>query len=177
MSPDGAVILVVDDNEDNLYTLTQRLRREGYTNIATAGDGRQALELLRARPFDLLLLDVMMPELNGYQVLEELKADDRLRAVPVIMVSAVDELDSVIRCIELGAADYLLKPFNPTLLRARVVACAREEALHDQLVEWSQTLKRGSGTKVAEVERLGRLKRFFSPYLAELIVTGGPTTS
>ncbi|HWC03675.1 MAG TPA: response regulator [Methylomirabilota bacterium] len=173
MSQDGAALLVVDDNEDNLYTLTQRLRREGYTNLASARDGRQALELLRARPFDLVLLDVMMPELNGYQVLEALKADDRLRAIPVIMISAVDELESVIRCIELGATDYLPKPFNPTLLRARIGACLEKKRLHDQLVEWSRTLEQRVRDKVTEVERLGRLKRFFSPQLAELIVAGG----
>jgi class 3 adenylate cyclase/CheY-like chemotaxis protein len=173
VSPDGPALLVVDDNEDNLYTLTQRLRREGYTNLASARDGRQALELLTARPFDLVLLDVMMPELNGYQVLEALKADDRLRSIPVIMISAVDELESVIRCIELGAADYLSKPFNPTLLRARIGACLEKKRLHDQLVEWSQTLEQRVRDKVAEVERLGRLKRFFSPHLAELIVAGG----
>ena len=172
MSPDGPALLVVDDNEDNLYTLTQRLRREGYTNVGTARDGRQALELLRARPFDLVLLDVMMPELNGYQVLEALKADERLRSIPVIMVSAVDELESVIRCIELGAADYLPKPFNPVLLRARVGACLEKKRLHDQLVEWGRTLEARVREKVAEVERLGRLKRFFSPQLAELIVAG-----
>jgi len=173
MSQDAAAILVVDDNEDNLYTLTQRLRREGYTHLATARNGRQALELLRAQPFDLVLLDVMMPELNGYQVLEELKADGRLRSIPVIMVSAVDELESVIRCIELGAADYLPKPFNPTLLRARIGACLEKKRLHDQLAEWARTLEDRVREKVAEVERLGRLKRFFSPHLAELIVAGG----
>jgi adenylate cyclase len=173
MNPDGPALLVVDDNEDNLYTLTQRLRREGYTNLATARDGRRALELLRTRTFDLVLLDVMMPELNGYQLLEELKADDGLRSVPVIMISAVDELESVIRCIELGAADYLSKPFNPVLLRARIGACLEKKRLHDRLVEWSQTLEQRVRDKVAEVERLGRLKRFFSPHLADLIVAGG----
>ena len=173
VSQDGARLLIVDDNEDNLYTLTQRLRREGYTNLGTARNGREALELLRARPFDLVLLDVMMPELNGYQVLETLKADDGLRSIPVIMISAVDELESVIRCIELGATDYLPKPFNPTLLRARIGACLEKKRLHDQLVEWSQTLEERVREKVGEVERLGRLKRFFSPQLAELIVAGG----
>jgi adenylate cyclase len=173
MSPDGPALLLVDDNEDNLYTLTQRLRREGYANLTSGRNGRQALELLRSRPFDLVLLDVMMPEMNGYQVLEELKADERLRAVPVIMISALDELDSVIRCIELGAADYLSKPFNPVLLRARVAACLEKKRLHDQLIEWNQTLEQRVREKVAEVERLGRLKRFFSPHLAELIVAGG----
>jgi adenylate cyclase len=173
MSQAAPALLLVDDNEDNLYTLTQRLRREGYTSLTTAPDGRQALELLRSRPFDLVLLDVMMPELNGYQVLEALKGDDRLRAIPVIMISAVDELESVIRCIDLGAADYLPKPFNPILLRARVGACLEKKRLHDQLVEWSQTLEQRVREKLAEVERLSRLKRFFSPHLAELIVAGG----
>jgi adenylate cyclase len=173
MSQDGPALLVVDDNEDNLYTLTQRLRREGYQRLSTARDGHQALELLRSRPFDLVLLDVMMPELNGYQVLEALKAEEQLRYVPVIMISAVDELESVIRCIELGAADYLPKPFNPTLLRARIGACLEKKRLHDQLAEWTRTLEDRVKEKVAEVERLGRLKRFFSPQLAELIVAGG----
>jgi adenylate cyclase len=173
VSHDGPALLLVDDNEDNLYTLTQRLRREGYTSLTTARDGRQALELLGSQTFDLVLLDVMMPELNGYQVLEALRADERLRHVPVIMISAVDELESVIRCIELGAADYLPKPFNPTLLRARIGACLEKKRLHDQLAEWTRTLEERVQEKVAEVERLGRLKRFFSPQLAELIVAGG----
>jgi adenylate cyclase len=120
-----------------------------------------------------VLLDIMMPELNGYQVLAELKADERLRHIPVIMISAVDELDSVIRCIELGAEDYLPKPFNPTLLKARVGACLEKKRLHDELIEWNRTLEQRVRDKVAEVDRLGRLKRFFSPHLAELIVVGG----
>jgi adenylate cyclase len=173
MSQEGSALLVVDDNEDNRYTLTQRLKRQGYANVATARDGREALDLLRARPFDLVLLDIMMPELNGYQVLAELKADERLRHIPVIMISAVDELDSVIRCIELGAEDYLPKPFNPTLLQARVGACLEKKRLHDELAEWTRTLEQRVRDKVAEVERLGRLKRFFSPQLVELIVAGG----
>jgi class 3 adenylate cyclase/CheY-like chemotaxis protein len=173
MSQSGPALLVVDDNEDNLYTLTQRLRREGYTSLTTARDGRQALDLLGSQAFDLVLLDVMMPELNGYQVLEALKSDERLRHVPVIMISAVDELESVIRCIELGAADYLPKPFNPTLLRARIGACLEKKRLHDELADWTRTLEERVREKVAEVERLGRLKRFFSPQLAELIVAGG----
>jgi adenylate cyclase len=173
VSQEGYALLVVDDDENNCYTLTQRLRRQGYGDVTTAQDGRQALELLRARPFDLVLLDIMMPELNGYQVLEELKADERLRHVPVIMISAVDELESVIRCIELGAEDYLPKPFNPTLLKARIGASLEKKRLHDQLAEWNRTLEERVREKVAEVEQLGRLKRFFSPHLAELIVAGG----
>ena len=173
MSQEGYALLVVDDNEDNRYTLTQRLKRQGYTNVATAQDGREALDVLRRRSFDLVLLDIMMPELNGYQVLEQIKADEQLRHIPVIMISAVDEIDSVIRCVELGAEDYLQKPFNPTLLRARIGACLEKKRLRDQLVEWNRTLEQRVEEKVAEVERLGRLKRFFSPQLAELIVAGG----
>ncbi len=125
---------MVDDNEDNRYTLTRRLTREGYTNLTSAAGGQQALELLGARPFDLVLLDVMMPGLNGYEVLERMRADNRLRHIPVIMISALDEIESVIRCIELGAEDYLSKPFNPTLLRARVGASLEKKRLRDEIV-------------------------------------------
>ncbi|MGH7366594.1 MAG: response regulator [Candidatus Rokuibacteriota bacterium] len=131
-------LLVVDDNEDNRYTLTRRLAREGYSTVVTATNGREALDLLAARRFDLVLLDVMMPELNGYEVLERLRADDRLRHVPVIMISAVDQIESVVRCIELGAEDYLPKPFNPVLLRARVGACLGKKRLRDQEIRYLQ---------------------------------------
>ena len=127
-------LLVVDDNEDNRYTLTRRLQREGYTDLTVAVDGEQALGLLGSRPFDLVLLDVMMPGLNGYEVLERMRVDGRLRHVPVIMISALDEIDSVIRCVELGAEDYLAKPFNPTLLRARVGATLEKKRLRDEIV-------------------------------------------
>ena len=131
MNPSAAALLVVDDNEDNRYTLTRRLKREGYTDLTTANDGREALALLRSRAFDLVLLDIMMPDMNGYQVLEHLKADEKLRDLPVIMISALDEIESVIRCVELGAEDYLAKPFNPTLLRARVGASLEKKRLRD----------------------------------------------
>ena len=126
-----ASLLVVDDVDDNRFALTRRLAREGYKNVTTAADGRQALALLNSQQFDLVLLDIMMPNLNGYDVLEHMKADERLRHIPVIMISAVDELDSVIRCIELGAEDFLPKPYNPTLLRARVGAALGRKRLHD----------------------------------------------
>jgi sigma-B regulation protein RsbU (phosphoserine phosphatase) len=127
----AAALLVVDDNEDNRYTLTRRLKREGYTDLTTANDGREALALLQSRAFDLVLLDIMMPEMNGFQVLEHLKADEKLRDLPVIMISALDEIESVIRCVELGAEDYLAKPFNPTLLRTRVGASLEKKRLRD----------------------------------------------
>src|SRR5262245_38549921 len=135
-------LLVVDDNDDNRYTLTRRLAREGYTRLMTANDGRQALDVLAAQPIDLVLLDIMMPELNGYEVLERMKADERLRHVPVIMISAVDQIESVIRCIEMGAEDYLPKPFNPTLLRARVGASLEKKRLRDEIVEYLARIER-----------------------------------
>ena len=132
MSEAAPSVLVVDDNKDNRYTLTRRLKRQGYDGVTTAEHGRQALELLDARPFDLVLLDIMMPEMNGFEVLETMKASSKLRDIPVVMISALDEIDSIVRCIELGAEDYLPKPFNPTLLRARVGACLEKKRLRDQ---------------------------------------------
>ncbi len=124
-------ILVVDDNDDNRYTLTERLKREGYANLAIAGDGAEALGLLAAEPFDLVLLDVMMPVLDGIETLARLKADERLRHIPAIMISAVGEIDRVARCIELEAEDYLPKPFNKVILRARVSASLERKRLRD----------------------------------------------
>ncbi len=132
MSKDGPAVLVVDDNDDNRYTLTRRLRRQGYENITEVENGRDALAALEADKFDLVLLDVMMPEMNGYETLEYIKSDMATRDIPVIMISALDELDSVVRCIELGAEDYLPKPFNATLLKARISASLEKKRLRDQ---------------------------------------------
>src|SRR6266851_7669738 len=110
---EGPRILVVDDNDDNRYTLTLYLDLEGYTNIESAHDGEQAIARLGTDAFDLVLLDVMMPKVDGYQVLSWIKDQPSLRGLPVIMISALNEMNSVVRCIELGAVDYLLKPFNP----------------------------------------------------------------
>jgi len=123
-------LLVVDDNEANRDMLSRRLSHEGY-RVETAEHGRQALEMIKFQPIDLVLLDVMMPEMNGYEVLEQLKADRSLRDIPVIMISALDEIESVVRCIEMGAEDYLPKPFNPVLLRARVTASLEKKRLRD----------------------------------------------
>jgi class 3 adenylate cyclase len=125
------MVLVVDDNEMNRDLLSRRLQRQGH-QVVNVADGQQALHQIQAQPFDLVLLDVMMPEMNGYQVLEQLKADPNLRHIPVIMISALDDIDSVVRCIELGAEDYLFKPFNPTLLKARIGACLEKKRLRDQ---------------------------------------------
>lgn len=126
-------ILVVDDNEINRDLLSRRLERQGYT-VAVANSGRRALEMLIAEKFDLVLLDIVMPEMNGYQVLEHLKADEQLRHIPVIMLSSLDDLDSIVRCIEIGAEDYLSKPFNPVLLRARIDASLEKKRLRDHEV-------------------------------------------
>ena len=129
----GERILVVDDVEDNRQLLIRRLRREGFDDIVTASDGAEALEHIARQPFDLVLLDVMMPNVDGYQVLERLRAAEKLHELPVIVISALNEIDSVVRCIQLGAVDYLPKPFNATLLRARVGACLEQKKLRDQV--------------------------------------------
>jgi sigma-B regulation protein RsbU (phosphoserine phosphatase) len=135
IQPAGASprILVVDDNDDNRYTLTLYLDLEGYTNLETAHDGEEAIARLQAESFDLVLLDVMMPKVDGYQVLTWLKDQPRLRDLPVIMISALNEMNSVVRCIELGAVDYLLKPFNPVLLKARLGSTLEKKKLRDEI--------------------------------------------
>ncbi len=175
----SGVILVVDDNEENREMLGRRLVREGY-EVRRASGGAEALTALESAPADLVLLDVMMPDINGYEVLKRLKANPRLAGIPVLMISSLEDTESVARCIELGAEDYLPKPFNPVILRARVSACLEKKRLRDQeerqaaeLADWSRTLEKRVEEQVAQVERLGKLKRFFSPQLAELIVAGG----
>jgi signal transduction histidine kinase len=123
-------ILVVDDNEANRDMLCRRLEKRGY-RTKTAENGVQALNLLREEPYDLVLLDVMMPEMDGYEVLAHMKSSKDLSHIPVIMVSAQTELESVVRCIEMGAEDYLSKPFNPVLLHARVSASLEKKRLRD----------------------------------------------
>jgi len=141
MNQDGPALLVVDDNEDNRYTLSRRLRGQGYENLTEVADGKAAIAALQAGKFDLVLLDVMMPEMNGYETLEYIKSDMSMRDIPVIMISAVDELESVVRCIELGAEDYLPKPFNATLLKARVTATLEKRRLRQQEVSYLDQLE------------------------------------
>ena len=124
-------LLVVDDDEGNREILTRRLVRLGH-QVTTAVNGRDALEVLARTPFDLLLLDIEMPEMNGYQVLEALRADALLRLLPVIVLSASDDAPNVARCIEMGADDYLPKPFDPVLLQARLTACLDKKRLRDR---------------------------------------------
>jgi len=124
-------ILVVDDNEMNRDLLVRRLERKGY-EVMTAVDGAEALDILGSHRVDLVLLDIMMPKLDGYQVLERMKSDDYLGDLPVIMITAVDEIDSAVKCIEMGADDYLTKPFNAVLLGARINASLEKRSLRKQ---------------------------------------------
>ncbi len=124
-------ILIVDDTEATRELLSRRLAREGH-HIVEAENGRSALDRIASEKFDLVLLDMMMPDINGYEVLTQLKADDRFRDIPVIVISALDEIDSVVRCIEAGAEDYLSKPFDRVLLRARIGASLEKKRLRDR---------------------------------------------
>ena len=130
MQAERGRVLVVDDDRLNRTLLRVSLTEHGYA-IETAEDGRQALAMLAAAPFDVVLLDLVMPELDGFGVLERMQKDETLRHVPVIVISGIDEMDSVVRCVEMGATDYLPKPFDPVLLKARVNASLANKRLHD----------------------------------------------
>jgi CheY-like chemotaxis protein len=171
-----ADILVVDDNEDNRAVLERRLARQGH-RVTSASGGRAALQQVARGRFDLVLLDVLMPDLDGLAVLERLKADPATRDIPVIMISALDDVASVVRCIARGAEDHLPKPFDPTLLRARISACLEKKRLRDIELEYLREVSRvieaasavEAGTYLAgglaEVaqrdDALGRLARVF----------------
>ena len=142
----AARILIVDDDIINRLMLSRYVELLGY-HSQLAEDGQGALNLLAAQPFDAVLLDIDMPGLSGYEVLQNLKQNPILRQLPVIMISAVDNLDSTVRCIELGAEDYLTKPFNPVFLRARLNACLEKKYLREQQ---ENLLRR-------EVERLAKM--------------------
>jgi serine phosphatase RsbU (regulator of sigma subunit) len=125
-----STILVVDDNETNRDLLSRQIEAQGY-QVVTAVDGKQAIKMIQTGDYDLILLDIIMPELDGYEVLKWIRNSD-WRYLPTIMISALDEMDSVIRCIEMGAEDYLAKPFNSVFLKARIGACLEQKRLRDQ---------------------------------------------
>jgi two-component system cell cycle response regulator len=131
----GARILIVDDIAGNRDLLRRRLEREGH-HVVMAGNGKEALDRIAAGGLDLVLLDILMPEMDGYQVLAHVKSTPAGRELPVIMISSLDEIDSVVRCIEMGAEDFLPKPFDPVLLRARVNACLQKKRYRDQELEY-----------------------------------------
>ncbi|MCH7934879.1 MAG: protein kinase [Gemmatimonadetes bacterium] len=178
-----ARILVADDQEEIRVVLQRLLQREGYV-VDCADNGRAALEMAASQPYDMFLLDITMPEVDGYQVLEELKERAATRDIPVIMISAVDDLASVARCVERGADDHLSKPFQPVLLRARIRACLEKKRLRDLEKEHLQrvnqvidaagavesgTYQAGSLAQVAaRADELGRLARVFNKMAAEV---------
>jgi adenylate cyclase len=129
MATDLPGILIVDDNEDNRYTLQLMLESDGHERITCAAGGNEAIALIKKEKFSLVLLDLMMPDLNGDEVLKATKSDPDQRDIPVVMISADTDADKVSQCIELGADDYLPKPFNPTILRARIGAALRRHSL------------------------------------------------
>lgn len=139
-SSDSFSILIVDDNEMNRDLLLRRLGRSGF-QMASAENGKEALVMMRERSFDLVLLDIMMPVMDGYETLVAMQKDEALRRVPVIMITALDDVDSAVRCIEMGAVDYVTKPFNPVLLRARVDASLERKRLSDQQERYRQKIE------------------------------------
>ena len=128
---DQRKILIVDDNDDNRYVLSRYLKREGFTNLVTAENGKIALDKLREADFDLVLLDLQMPVMDGFETLRGIKSDDKLRHIPVVMISAAEEIENITQCIEMGAEGYLPKPFNPRLLKARINASLKRKKLHE----------------------------------------------
>ena len=138
-----ARILIVDDNEINRDMLSRRLKKLGHDYLM-AENGEQALAMLEQHRFDLVLLDIMMPKMNGYEVLEAIREDRKKRNIPIIVVSALDDMDSVIKCIEYGAEDYLTKPFNAVLLKARINASLEKKYLRDREEERQLLLEKNN---------------------------------
>ncbi len=166
MSEHPARMLVVDDDPFNRTVLATGLEEQGH-EASTAADGLEALERLRTEPFDLVLLDLVMPEMDGFEVLTRIKSSPELMHLPVIVVSGLDEMQSVVRCIELGAADYLPKPCDPVLLRARISGCLAAKRMHDMKAAY-----------VREIETLADqlkvrnhfIKETFGRYLSDAVV-------
>jgi adenylate cyclase len=178
VSDRSASILVVEDNVVHQQTLVQMLTREGHS-VTTAENGRQALDRIGSEPFDVVLLDILMPEIDGYEVLEQLKADPNLRHLPVIMTTAVDDISSAVRCIEMGAEDFLTKPFDLTVLRARINAGLTKKRLHDlqqrhvaEMDHLNKRLEARVEEQMSELVRTGELKRFLPRQVAEGLVAG-----
>ena len=183
---DTREILVIEDQPSIRGNIERLLRLEGFA-VLSASDGVKGLQLARAYQPSLVLCDIVMPHLDGYGVLERMHADTALREIPVIMITAVGDIESVVRCIELGAEDYLPKPFDPVLLKARVGASLEKKRLRDeqrrlletveaqaaQLREWNGVLEARVAEQVAQVERMSQLQRFLAPQLAQVILNQG----
>jgi adenylate cyclase len=174
-----AKILVVDDTPKNVKLLADLLTVKGYA-VVTASSGREALAKVENEKPDLVLLDVVMPEMSGYEVCRKIRENPATQILPVVMVTALDPSEERIKGLDAGADDFLTKPINQAELLARVRSLLRIKELYDtvqtqaaELSDWNKTLERRVEEQVAQLERLGRLKRFFSPQLAEMIVAGG----
>ena len=174
-----ARILIVDDNPTNVKVLQTRLAAEGY-EVITAADGDEGLASARQQTPDLILLDVMMPKLDGFEVCRRLRADPTFPFTPIIMVTAMADSRDVIAGLEAGGDEYLTKPVDHAALAARVRSMLRIKRLHDtvealaaEVKEWNASLERRVSEQIVELERVGRLRRFFSPQLADLIISGG----
>ncbi len=173
-----AKILVVDDTPRNVKLLADILTVKGYA-VFTASSGREALAKIEAEAPDLVLLDVVMPEMSGYEVCRAIRANPATTMLPVVMVTALDPGEERIKGIDAGADDFLAKPINQPELLARVKSLLRIKELHDvvqtqanQLADWNKNLEQRVQDQIQQLERLGRLKRFFAPQLAELILSG-----
>ncbi len=172
-------ILIVDDNEANRDILGARLKVQGY-ELLQAADGEEALAAVQRDHPDLILLDVMMPKLDGVEVCRRIKGDATLPFTPIILVTSKSDTRDVIAGLDAGADEYLTKPVDQAALVARVKSVLRVKALHDQvqaqaadLAAWNRTLEQRVAEQLGEIERVGRLKRFLSPQVAELVVSSG----
>jgi adenylate cyclase len=175
----SAKILVVDDTPHNVKLLADILGAKGYA-VSTAVNGEEAIAKVAADRPDLMLLDIMMPGLSGYDVCRKLRADPATTLLPIVLCTSLDPQGERVKGIEAGADDFLSKPINQAELFARVKSLLRIKALQDEVVakteelaEWNSTLEARVTEQIAQLERLGRLKGFFSPALAEAIVNGG----
>jgi adenylate cyclase len=178
VNTEAAWILVVDDDPVSRAMLTQLLEQDGH-RVETAADGRRAIEMLHADPFDVVLLDVVMPELDGFEVLSRMKRDEEMKHIPVLMITALDDVESAVRCIETGAEDYLPKPFDPVVLRARVRAGLSRKRMHDlesnhlaEMARLNRRLEARIEEQMAELVRTGELKRFLPQQVAESLLSG-----
>jgi adenylate cyclase len=172
-------ILIVDDNEANRDILDARLKTQGY-ELLQAADGEEALAAARQHLPDVILLDVMMPKVDGIEVCSRLKSDSTLPFMPIILVTAKADSKDVVAGLDAGADEYLTKPIDQAALLARVRSVLRLKALHDQvqaqaadLATWNRTLEQRVTDQVAEIERVSRLKRFLAPQIAELVLSSG----
>jgi adenylate cyclase len=180
------LILIADDNEANRDILARRLEANGY-QLAMAADGEEALALARGKLPDLILLDVMMPKVDGLEVCRQLKADRGLPFIPIILVTARADTKDIVRGLEMGGDEYVTKPVDQAALVARVRSTLRIKDLHDtvheqskrlaaqadELAQWNDTLKQRVTDQLAEIERMSRLRRFLSPQIVELVVSSG----